>query len=235
MNENVYGTVLRKVYEEKSDSSWSYKLVDLVFVHQFFNLKSYSQLSDIDERIFALELLKSNISEVNQIADFSYICQLLDDVLSKLLIYLSADQYESELPGFNKRISEVKLLLSVANDFVSSHECDAMRKEILEAIQRHESLLGNALQLLQLISAQIDLKKIFIGSEMCAYHSLKCELLCSVGIMVYENAANRNFLIRNNYLNLLMQSVTYDLDNPFLREHAIVALKHLHYEEEIKF
>ena len=70
-------------------------------------------------------------------------------------------------------------------------------------------------------------KKYSKNSAYSEWFTLKCDLVRLIGILVYENEQNQNYLVNDDLLHIISSNLNLDVDNPFVREWSIVALKHI--------
>lgn len=100
-------------------------------------------------------------------------------------------------------------------------------KSNLYAIQQNLNVFKNVCELLH----KIYTKKIQLSSTIDEFSrtqsTIKCELVRLIGIFVFENETNQRALVDNGLIHLLSENLDIDVENPFLREWTILALRHI--------
>lgn len=130
-------------------------------------------------------------------------------------------------------LTELKHLAYCLSDLLTLDHSSAAQASKLHAAQADQALLKQTCVIFQELHANQILKNLFEILESnelySATHSnLKCELIRLIGILVFENNLNQNFVAENKVMDLIAKAnLSMDVCNPFVREWSLLALKHI--------
>jgi hypothetical protein len=153
--------------------------------------------------------------------------------------FLKLSEGELDMGELNKSINEVKLLLNCLGDILIIENGNDKFRSNLVHVQTNDLLLDKTFEFFKIIQLNNNLVNYFKlkdGSEgektkeaveKSFYFNLKCDLTRLIGILVFENKENQRLLVRYDVLNLITENLKIDLDNPFIMEWSVVALKHI--------
>lgn len=214
---------------------WSFKFLDFYFSHVYEHLLTVRDELFTRERftrsnLFNLlnyKIVKLKHDDVEQVRQ--YLSQSSLDFLINSFVSASSDLLTDE--KMNVSIRETRLLANCLADLLTFQEGVLVKAEIranLRVVQRHEALFTSVCELFREVHAKSEWKE---WSSAIARRdgstSLKCELVRLIGILVFENERTQNALVQNGIIYLLSANLDVDVDNPFLREWTIVALRHV--------
>ena len=144
---------------------------------------------------------------------------------------------DENFDSVNNCLLEIKLSSRCLNDLLTIEETEITREFILSnlmASQENQILFKKICGLFRVINENLNLKSLHdkMKTEPCSkqrlgFTNLKCEIVRSIGILVYGNYPNQRLLVEYQILHLLAKNLNLDLENPFVREWSIVALKHV--------
>lgn len=168
INENLYKNILIKslnsVYRE---SNWSSILLNYLFKEYFLSVlnQHYFNLNNFKIRIKILKLLNNNLDKITQNSDFLNISNFYESLSIKFLNYLDSNTVLSDLKYLNNLMYELKLILIVISDLLSScNENDDVNDRINGfrcLIQNRELVVRNTCHILNKIHSNGDIKKNF--------------------------------------------------------------------------
>ena len=136
----------------------------------------------------------------------------------------------------NKTINEIKLLGNCLSDVLIIENGNEMFRSNLVHVQSNGSLLDKTFDFFKKIHQNKNMVDYFKLkdenresdlNERNFYFNLKCDLTRLIGILVFENKDNQRMLVSYDILNLITENLKIDLENPFVMEWSIVALKHI--------
>ena len=228
---------------KESQLNWPLRFIDHLFEKHFiktmFLTDVYKQMQ-LNHRICLLKLLKLNMSkQVEKKVDFDLvnlqqIIELYSNATREFLSFISSPVSESVDSSLlvNIYLVEIKYLAFVLSDLLTDDEEHAK----INYAQENKSLLSNTCDLLKEIQDNANLKCLFyLFKNEAAFsnvHSgsanLKSELIRLIGILIYNHIGNQHMLVENQVLDLIAnKNLDMDIENPFLREWSILALKHI--------
>ena len=228
---------------------WSFKSVDFYFEQFYFEKFStnseaavFLQTSDWQIQYDFLRFLSYKINkhllsdEKTRIDEndrkLSYFSETHLNFLLNFYVGLNASLFRSieklDLDQINIQCKCVKLLANCLSDLltISEHQIDQ------KIIQSNISLVQKELEFFECTCRLF--KEIHVNAELISLFTVnkqiinfKCELVRLIGILVFENTENQRKLVDNELLHIISNNINIDLDNPFIREWSLIALKHI--------
>lgn len=217
--------------------SWSFKYLDFYFTHVYEHHLIPLDIQQLSIRtrsnLFSLlnyKILKLQHHNRDQVRSFlSH--QSLEFIMSAF-VQSSAHLISNE--DFDHSCRATKLLASSLADLLTLQEGLLPPDEIksnLKVAQSNPHVFQNVCRLFRMVHEDVDLGKrvSVVGREdqRPGLTTLKCELVRLIGIFVFENPVNQNWLVDNGLIHVISNNLDVDVDNPFLREWSIVALRHV--------
>jgi hypothetical protein len=216
---------------------WSFKFVDFYFNHIYSRLEQQQQRIPESSRANFYSLLNYRI--LSQSRD--EMCRYLSPssleliigffVTSSDLLIEVVDRKEDQTK-LNGPLRESKLLANTLADLLTIQEGLLKNEEVemnIRLAQGNEALFRNVCELFKRVHLDSEWWKSTGRKEefRAGSTTIKCELVRLIGILVFENELNQNLLVENRLVYILSENLDVDVDNPFLREWSIIALRHV--------
>lgn len=190
----------------------------------------------------------SSIKYGKQIMDLKYLDESSLKFISEFYIVSSTRLLflinENELTEISNWFREFKIICNCLCDFLTIEErdtCEMQIRQNVDFIQDKSELFQNTCKLFKEIHTNKSLVDLL--EEMRRNSSvnnneqdlddwnqkfnIKCDLVRLIGILVYEHPPNQSYLVNDQLLHIISSNLNVDIDNPFVREWSIIALKHI--------
>ncbi|RNA05617.1 hypothetical protein BpHYR1_032636 [Brachionus plicatilis] len=222
-------------------SNWTFKLLDKMF--DFFYLK-YLVESDIKDlskrfRFFLIYHISDRILDAKDakiqrtflnFKSLEFMCRIYTFTFQALLgIFeqILEKPFEEVIDSFK----QTKLIAGILSDLLTLEETRLFNNnQMVLFVQDQDQLFKSTCKLFKEINCSRDYASLverYSKSEFSEWLLLKCELVRMIGILVYDNQRNQNYLVNDQLLQIIAGNLNLDVENPFLREWNIIALKHI--------
>lgn len=225
---------------ENKFSNWTFKLLDKMFdfiyskylvesdVESFSKKFRFFVIYHISDRL--LDCKETNIQKCYlNFKSLEFICQMYVAAFKNLL--REFDQIlDQDFDNVLDLFKQSKLIAGVLGDFLTMEETRHQNNQMVGYVQNKSQLFELTCQLFKEINCNTNyliLLERQKDKKLSEWFLLKCELVRMIGILVFENEQNQNYLVNDQMLEIIANNLNLDIDNPFLREWSIVALKHI--------
>ncbi len=232
LTKHIYLALLSNALSDKFNAqpvNWLLKLCQQQFNCFYFHGLSRTLVHKYPTRarIRLFQMFKNSLGSFETQPDFQVLTDVYEIVSSEVLSYLNGNEYE--LANLDDRLHEVKLLLECLNDSLSAND----HAQYLNIPQSNRSVMENTCSILNLLHKSIDINqhyaKINESSKKIGFMNIKCELIRFIGLLAYTNELNALIIKQTNTMDSIIENIKLiDIDQPLIREWAIVTLKHLH-------
>lgn len=232
---------------------WTFKFIEFYYEHSIFDrlvqsgADSLVHHRSITRANFA-SLLNFKVTGVASSVDenvrryltspsLEFFEKFLQESSEKLVEKVKAGDEDTE-SDLQERWRETKFLVNSLAYLLTYQEGLLPENEIksnLQTIQNNEVLFVSVCELLRLLyDRKFELAETKREDKRTESIGIKCELVRLIGILVYENEKNQIKMAENGLMQLLSANLKIDVENPFFREWAIVALRHVLCAHDIK-
>lgn len=221
-------------------SNWTFQLLDKSFdliytkyiveyeVENFSKKFRHFIIYHISDRLMDSKEISVQQCYIN-FKSLEFICRIYTAIFKDLLNIF--DQI------LDKPVEEVldlfkqnKLVTGILSDLLTLEETKLTNNQMINFVQNQTLLFELTCQLFKEINCNNNYLKLvekYSNSRHSEFFSLKCDLVRMIGILVYENECNQNYLVKDQLLHIIAKNLNLDAENPFLREWGIIALKHI--------
>ncbi|CAF0726737.1 unnamed protein product [Brachionus calyciflorus] len=240
--ENLEQSYMAKSLNQKF-TNWTFKFLDHFFDFVYCNhLVNEKNLEDLNHKIrfFLIYHINDRIMDIKEhriqknylsLESLGFLCRFFTQSIKDLLFLIDQVDLES-LDSIINALKEVKMLANILSDILTMEETRLFgNRYMVEYVQDQIDLFKLTCKLFREIHVNKEylslVDKYSKNSDLTEWFSLKCELVRVIGILVYENEHNQNYLVNDDLLHIISSNLSLDIDNPFVREWSIVALKHI--------
>lgn len=221
-------------------SNWTFKLLDKIFdfiyskyiiesqMENFSNKFRYFIIYHINDRLMDPQEFRVQTYYIN-FKSLEFLCRIYTSIFKDLLSIFDQilDKTIDEVLNLFK---QVKLITGLLSDFLTLKETKLSNNQMVTLVQNQNELFELTCHLFKEINCNnsyLELVDKYSNSTYSEILSLKCDLVRVIGILVYENEFNQNYLVKDQLLHIIAKNLNLDVDNPFMREWSIIALKHI--------